>query len=552
MMKKKYLIFIILLIFCFSVKINIYASDDRHKDVSSPTIPSHSKNESKQQMQKTFVYEQKSIQNVKKKNLKIKVAVSRFEEDLKIEGSMFNPQEETEDVDETIEIKDSKVKIKIDEDQAKEITKSQMLTGLFISALNQTDRFIAVERKNINELIREINFQNSKWTANEAANSLGNIYGIQYIITGDLLTNKEDERFGPKKYTLAARMYDINTGEIISTSTTNTSYLKNAIESAVQKLANKIQTKAWACRVVGVNKEGIYINAGFGDEIEKGDVFLVYRIKGKVIDPETKKVLGVKRDNIGYLEVEEVLGKNLSIAQLQENNKDISIGDIVSAERIKDEASSEFELWSNIYDGSQSIEEEGFEKYSLSTKQLSPEFIMGTYGQSVVKIQTGFSLGSGFIVNPEGYVVTNFHVIDNAKTINIKMIEKKQYFNSIKVIKTDPVRDIALLKINSSETFPAVRLGDSDSIKIGEEVVAIGNPEGFENTIADGLVSGLRKHNGVKLIQTSVPVSHGSSGGPLLNKRGEVIGIVAAGLDKKGNINFAVPINYIKRELLEY
>ena len=106
---------------------------------------------------------------------------------------------------------------------------------------------------------------------------------------------------------------------------------------------------------------------------------------------------------------------------------------------------------------------------------------MENFGRAVVKIQTDIGLGSGFVVDVDGSVVTNFHVVQNAQFVNVKMIEQDQYFTNVQVIKVNPARDIALLKINNAEDLPSVVLGDSDNIKIGERVIAIGNPEGLEN-----------------------------------------------------------------------
>ena len=117
-------------------------------------------------------------------------------------------------------------------------------------------------------------------------------------------------------------------------------------------------------------------------------------------------------------------------------------------------------------------------------------------------------------------------------------------------MKTDPSHDIALLKIDA-HGLPFVKLGNSNRMEIGERVVAIGNPLGLQNTVSDGLVSAWREGDGLKLMQVSVPLSNGSSGGPLFNLAGEVVGVTTASLAGGQNLNFAVPVNYVKSLLRE-
>jgi S1-C subfamily serine protease len=154
-------------------------------------------------------------------------------------------------------------------------------------------------------------------------------------------------------------------------------------------------------------------------------------------------------------------------------------------------------------------------------------------------------IGSGFIVGSGGLIATNYHVIKKARAISVKLKNNKEY-NDVEVINFDAAKDIALIKINES-ALNAVTLGDSNSVEIGQRVVTIGNPLGLEDTISDGLISSIRTTGGgVKLLQISVPLSGGSSGGPLFNLKGEVVGITTASYIQGQNLNFAVPINYLK------
>ncbi len=161
------------------------------------------------------------------------------------------------------------------------------------------------------------------------------------------------------------------------------------------------------------------------------------------------------------------------------------------------------------------------------------------------------SLGTGFIVSPNGLIVTNYHVIKKAKKIAVKLRNEKTY-SQVTIIAFDQKKDIALIKIEGNKLKP-VTLGNSERVVPGEKVVAIGNPLGLESTVTDGLVSSVRHlEKGSELLQISVPLSEGSSGGPLFNLKGEVIGITTASLIKGQSLNFAIPINQLRPLLEKY
>jgi hypothetical protein len=174
-----------------------------------------------------------------------------------------------------------------------------------------------------------------------------------------------------------------------------------------------------------------------------------------------------------------------------------------------------------------------------------------TYDRYGAKI----GLGSGFIVRSSGIVVTNNHVVNFAKAVKIRFIDK---LYKAKVNYRNAANDIAILKIESTQrNMPVVVLGDSQKIAIGERVFVIGSPLGLEKTLSDGIVSGVRwlDYSERKYIQFTAPVSPGSSGGPVFNKDGEVIGIATATLEAEEaeppaqNLNFAVPINTVKQKI---
>lgn len=156
------------------------------------------------------------------------------------------------------------------------------------------------------------------------------------------------------------------------------------------------------------------------------------------------------------------------------------------------------------------------------------------------------SIGSGFVADPSGVIVTNFHVIDGAAGLLVKMKDGEIY-DRVDVIDYDRRRDLAVLKIRAFKALPSLALSDRE-VETGEDAVAIGNPQGLEHTVSTGVVSAFRQAEGYRLMQISVPISPGSSGGPLFSMDGKVIGITTSGIVSEGaqNLNFAVPIAYVR------
>lgn len=158
------------------------------------------------------------------------------------------------------------------------------------------------------------------------------------------------------------------------------------------------------------------------------------------------------------------------------------------------------------------------------------------------------SLGSGFIISKDGYIITNDHVVKNADEITVKLNDKRVF--KAKIIGRDPKTDIAVIKINGNN-FPTLKLGNSDKLKIGQWAIAVGNPFGLNGTLTLGVISATGRSNlGIEtyedFIQTDASINPGNSGGPLLNIYGEVIGINTAIIASGQGIGFAIPINMAK------
>lgn len=163
------------------------------------------------------------------------------------------------------------------------------------------------------------------------------------------------------------------------------------------------------------------------------------------------------------------------------------------------------------------------------------------------------SLGSGFIISNDGYIFTNNHVVEKSDKIVVKVSDGKEY--EAKIIGTDSKTDIALIKIKPKNSLPVVEIGDSDQVKVGEWVIAIGNPFGLEQTVTAGIVSAKGRVIGAgpydNFIQTDASINPGNSGGPLFSMDGKVIGINTAIVAQGQGIGFAIPINMAKSILVD-
>ncbi len=164
-------------------------------------------------------------------------------------------------------------------------------------------------------------------------------------------------------------------------------------------------------------------------------------------------------------------------------------------------------------------------------------------------------MGSGFVIDTEGHILTNFHVVEGARQVEVTTSDKKKY--KAQIVGTDPVHDLAVIQI-PNKAVPQAEIGDSKSLVVGQKVYAIGNPFGLSGTMTRGIISSIRSLKGQRgfideAIQTDAAINPGNSGGPLLNARGQVIGIntmiLTGGVEQSAGIGFAIPINTAKAVL---
>ena len=199
-----------------------------------------------------------------------------------------------------------------------------------------------------------------------------------------------------------------------------------------------------------------------------------------------------------------------------------------------------------------SQQQSSFEEQITLLKSSQGDFsgIVTEAVKSVVTVRTDKSLGSGFIVDTRGYVVTNYHVIAGARQIAVATHDRRLI--SATLIGTDTFRDLALLKID--ESYPALPLGNSDKLQVGNKVIAIGNPLGLSFTVTEGIISGLNREgpNGLEeYIQTDVSLNPGNSGGPLIDTNGHVIGVNNFKVGDAESLGFALESAALKNAVLE-
>lgn len=177
------------------------------------------------------------------------------------------------------------------------------------------------------------------------------------------------------------------------------------------------------------------------------------------------------------------------------------------------------------------------------------------YASSVLVIRTPRGLGSGFFINKEGYIITNFHVIKEQRHVSVTQFVGEKHnmrrvvYRDVRIVALDPFHDLAVLKIekNLVKDFRPVVFATTRNYKLGETVFVIGNPLGLERTVTEGVISHLsRNFAGNLYLQIDAPVNPGNSGGPLFNSKGEVIGVINMGVMSMEGLNFAIPIRNVK------
>jgi serine protease Do len=200
----------------------------------------------------------------------------------------------------------------------------------------------------------------------------------------------------------------------------------------------------------------------------------------------------------------------------------------------------------------------GFYRPGADGAERSVRELAGQLAEAVVQVRTPAGLGSGFILNEEGFLVTNFHVIENETQISVEVYHQKgqqlerQNYKQVRIVALNKFADLALLKIEdpAAPRFVSVPVGDSESLTVGDRVFAIGSPLGLQRTVTEGIVSTkTRPIQGELYLQTTAQINPGNSGGPLFNLRGEVIGVTNMKITFGEGLGFAIPAETLRHFL---
>jgi serine protease Do len=181
--------------------------------------------------------------------------------------------------------------------------------------------------------------------------------------------------------------------------------------------------------------------------------------------------------------------------------------------------------------------------------------LVNSIGSAVVQVRTPAGLGSGFFINPDGFLITDFHVVEGETQISVEVYDIKDgqldrnTYKKVRIIALNKFGDLALLHIEDKDApkFVSVPLGDSDKVSVGDHVFAIGSPLGLERTVTEGILSTkTRAIEGGLYLQTSAQINPGNSGGPLFNLRGEVVGVTNMKVSIGEGLGFAIPVEFVK------
>ncbi len=197
-----------------------------------------------------------------------------------------------------------------------------------------------------------------------------------------------------------------------------------------------------------------------------------------------------------------------------------------------------------------------FHPGSMGLKERSVLELAAELGSAVVQVRTPEGLGSGFFINDDGYLITNFHVTEGETEISVEVFQKKSgktelernVYKQVRIVSLNKFGDLALLKVDDKDApkFPYVTLGNSDALAVGERVFAIGSPLGLERSVTEGIVSTkTRQLQGDLYLQTTAQINPGNSGGPLFNMRGEVVGVTNMKITSGEGLGFAIPVEAV-------
>jgi len=265
----------------------------------------------------------------------------------------------------------------------------------------------------------------------------------------------------------------------------------------------------------------------------------------------TGKILAEKHDqvivDIGYTVL--VIPKN-QISKLLHDDAPVEI-----APKTKPAAAAPKLVASSAASLTSTSSKSFFSTSSTPPKERAVRELVNQLGEAVVQVRTPGGLGSGFFINEDGFLMTNFHVTEGETQISVEVYQQKngqlerKNYKQVRIVALNKFADLALLKVDDKDSpkFSYVLLGDADALAVGERVFAIGSPLGLERTVTEGIVSTkTRQIQGELYLQTTAQINPGNSGGPLFNMRGEVVGVTNMKITFGEGLGFAIPVESVK------
>lgn len=234
----------------------------------------------------------------------------------------------------------------------------------------------------------------------------------------------------------------------------------------------------------------------------------------------------------------------------------VSMNDILTIDNSQDDSTDQTSSDSNALTQTETGPQRNNKLYYIGAGQLtSIEKCVEQCSEAVVLMSHPAGLGSGFFINEEGYLITNYHVIEGETKITVTLFKKtdsgfdKIKFKKVKIIAINPFVDLALLKVEDlgDTKITYAPFAGVDDLQVGQKVFAIGNPLGLERSVHDGIISTRnRAFEGLVYLQTNTDINPGNSGGPLFNLKGQIVGVTNMGYIFMGGLGFAIPVNYVK------
>ncbi|HLG20008.1 MAG TPA: CsgG/HfaB family protein [Bdellovibrionota bacterium] len=265
-----------------------------------------------------FDYTQKQV--VSEKALRKRVAIARFEDNLKVSDSPFGQKR-------TLDIVAPNVHVQREDMKPEGEPVSSRFSEKLIDALAQTKRFILIERKDINAILREISFGETKWVDKNQSAKVGKIVGAQIIVTGSIGPNDDPAHSGEGPIGLLLRMYDVETSRIVGTARAFGGTEQEVIDRAVSQIVLTMDKIPWTGKIASVTHGKFYLNAGTAENVQVGDTFRLFSLGNPILDPDSKEILGYQEEPAGEAKVVAVTDRVATLEPAGVSKRPIRVGD---------------------------------------------------------------------------------------------------------------------------------------------------------------------------------------------------------------------------------